>query len=303
MHRNVDEAFEAHIGPVRDALAALLHASDELRENWSSLPAADSLAMAELADAAQFEANSPWGDPVQDAHNLGQLLLFAMGDYVEALVTVLSREGRTPVYAHAILARAALEHAGRASWLFEPAIGFRLRVARGMNDRIFGLSQQARLPLSEQDLARGSERLKELLGEASRLGFQTVLDRRTGVRYVEETRPGQTQLVKNLLSGDGDATLGQLVYGLFSGVAHGTTFGLMSSVRAAPNAPRPPGVQWGAVGTDSLDVVHALAAVILGVREGVGRRNQLFGWKSDSWSSAAADALQAVGRALPPKTG
>jgi hypothetical protein len=300
---NLDEAFEAHIGPVRDALAALLQAGDELRDKWGWLPAPESPAMAELADAAQLEANSPWGDPVQDAHNLGQLLLFAMGDCVDALVAVLSREVRTPVYAHAVLARAALEHAGRASWLFEPAIGFRLRVARGMNDRIFGLSQQARLPLSEQDLARGSKRLEELLAEAARLGFQTVLDRRTGVRYLEERRPSQTQLVTNLLSGDGDASLGAFIYGFFSAVAHGTTFGLTQSVRAASNPAGAPGVQWGAVYTDSLSVVHVLAAVILGTREALGRRNALFGWKSPSWNASAADALRAVTRSLPSKTG
>lgn len=108
-------------------------------------------------------------------------------------------------------------------------------------------------------------------------------------------RPGPTQLVKELLSADGDPSLGALIYGAFSAVAHGTTFGLMSSVEAdIPDQARAPGVKWGAVGTSSLDVVHALAAVILGTREALGRRNELFGWKSQSWSATAVDAIQAV---------
>jgi hypothetical protein len=301
---SVDEAFEAHVGPVREALAALFQASDELRDQWGSLPAPNSPAMAELADVAQFEANSPWGDPVQDAHNIGQLLLFAMGDCVEALVALLSPLRPTPVYAHVVLARAALEQASRAWWLFEPGIALRLRVARVMNERIFGIAQQDPLPISQQDRMTASQRLNDLLAAAEGLGFEIVTSRRPNVGYLEEMRPGQTQLVKALLGApDGDASLGALVYGLFSAVAHGTTFGLMSSVRAAQNPAGAPGVQWGAVYTDSGDVIHVLAAVILGTREALGRRNDLFGWKSDSWSAGAAEALQAVKRSLPSKTG
>jgi hypothetical protein len=242
--RNVDEAFEAHVGPVRDAT-----------------------------------------------------------DCVEELVGVFSKGRRTPVYAHIVLARAALEQAGRAWWLLEPGIGVRLRVARGMNDRIFGLAQQDRLPVPEQHRARGSGRLYELLAGAEELGFEIVPSRRAKMRYLQEVRPGQTQLVKRLLNAPtGDASLGAFVYAMFSAVAHGTTFGLMSSVKEASNPGGAPGVQWGAVYTDFLDVMHVLAAVILGAREVVGRRNELFGWESDSWSRTAAEALQTVRRSLPPQT-
>ena len=296
---DVDEAFEARIGPVREALAALLDASDQLRDEWGSLPAADSQAMAELAAGAQFKGSSTWGDPVHAAHNWGQLLVVHTGDCATALVRELSQSA-TPVYAHVVLARASLEAASRVWWLFEPGIGLRLRVARGMNDRIFGLSQQRRLPLTEEGRARARERLSELLAEAARLGFQTVRDPRTSIRYFEETRPGQTEMIKNLFSADGDSSLGAFVYGFFSAVAHGTTFGLTSSVEAnPPNAPRTPGVTWGAVTTRSLDVVHVLAAVILGTREAQGRRNELFGWASQSWNAVATEAIRFVGRSLP----
>jgi hypothetical protein len=296
---SLDKAFEAHVAPVREALAALLDAFDQLRDEWGSLPAADSPAMAELATGAQFKGSSTWGDPVHAAHNLGQLLLFALGDCASSLVRVLS-PGATPVYAHVVLARASLELASRAWWLFEPAIGVRLRAARGMNERIFGLSQQSRLPLSDQDRARSSERLDELFADAARLRFQTVGRRPTSVRYLEEMRPGQTQLIKKLLSADGDSSLGAFIYGVLSAVAHGMTFGLTSSVKADPTNPaKPPGVTWGAVYTDSLDVVHVLTAVILGTRAAHGRQNELFGWASESWSAAAADAVQAVRRSLP----
>jgi hypothetical protein len=298
---NADEAFEAHVAPVRRALAALLDASDELRDAWGSQAAADSPAMAELAAGAEFKGSSTWGDPLDAAHNLGQLRLVATSDCARALVRVLSPPGASPVYAHAVLARSSLELASRASWLFEPAIGFRLRVARGMNDRIFGLSEQSRLPLPEEERARISERLNELFAEAARLGFKTVPARRRHVRYLEEMRPGQTELVKKLLSADDDASLGALLYGMLSAVAHGTTFGLTPRVKTdAPNLPKTPGVTWGAVSTSSLDVVSVLTAVILGTAKAYRHRNEFFGWASQSWNETAARAIQAAKSSLPP---
>ena len=47
---DVDDDFERHVGPVRDALAELLEASEDLRLKWGSMPNAESRAMAELAD-------------------------------------------------------------------------------------------------------------------------------------------------------------------------------------------------------------------------------------------------------------
>jgi len=298
--RSVDEAFEAHVAPTRGALTALLDASDQLRDEWGSMPSADSPAMAELAAEAPFKGSSPWGeDPVGAAHNSGQLLLFGTGDCARALVRLLSHE-TTPVYAHLVLARASLELASRAWWLFEPAIGVRLRVARGMNERIFGLSQQSRLPLTEEDGARACERRDALFAEAERLGFQTVPAPPKAPRYLEEMRPGQTELIKNILSVGDDASLGAFVYGLFSAVAHGTTFGLTSSVTAdAPNLPRTPGLTWGAVHTSSLGVVSAVTAVILGTAEAYRRRNKLFGWASQSWNETCLRAIQAAKRSFP----
>jgi hypothetical protein len=171
-----------------------------------------------------------------------------------------------------------------------------------MNERIFGPYEQRRLPLTEEHDARASERLNGLFAEAARLEFQLVSDSSRARRYLEERRPGQTRFLKNLLSTDGDS-LGAWVYGAFSAVAHGTTFGLMSSVEAAaPNVPRPPGMTWGAVGTSSRDVVSALTAVIVGTMGAHGRRNEFFGWASQSWNETVVHAIQAVKGSFPPGT-
>jgi hypothetical protein len=128
------------------------------------------------------------------------------------------------------------------------------------------------------------KRRDELLAEGARLGFQTARDPAGRLQYLEEIRPGYTKLVKELLSAEGDHALGALVYGTFSAVAHGTTFGLTSNVElAGSDVTRAPGVTRGAIYTSSQDVVQALTATVLATKTGHERRNELFGWASDSW--------------------
>ncbi|MFA5788068.1 MAG: hypothetical protein WDA71_13985 [Actinomycetota bacterium] len=295
---DIAERFESHIGPVREGLLGLLNASQELEQTWGSLPAADSLAMAEIASEAEYKGGEPWGDePVRQAHNFGSLLLVGAEDDARSACRLLSGEP-TPVFAHVVLARAALEHAGRAWWLLDPRIGTRLRIARGFNDRLYGLGQQDFLPLEEPEKQRARERRMALFAEAERLGFRKITHRKQPPA-LEEQRPTATSLVRRLLGDHEDRRLGSAVYGLFSAVTHGTTFGVSQSVDIdAPGAPQTPGVTWGAVFTSSRDVCSALTAIILGLGTAYKSRNDLFGWRSEPWNTAHVRAARAAKIAL-----
>lgn len=296
----IHERFERHVSPLRDALSRLLNASDELRDAWGSMPAADSRAMAEIAAEDRFSGADPWGpEPITQAHNSGQLLLFAATDCARAAIRLLDSDPN-PVYAHIVLARATLESAGRAWSLLDPTIGTRLRVARGVNERLFGLSEQGRFPLAQADKERARQRRTALFAEGERLGFRKVKRGRKMPPTLEEERLGQTALVRALLRSGDDVELGRVVYGVYSAIAHGTLFGLTGSVTLdAPGAPKTPGVTWGAIYTSSGHVVSALTALALGVGKALDARNRLFGWKADSWDSAFLDAIRAAQSSLP----
>jgi hypothetical protein len=261
--------------------------------------------MAELAVEDGFKGPSPWGaDPVAAAHNAAQLLFFGVGDCARALVRQLSVPDITPVYAHVILARATLELASRGWYLLDPDIGVRRRVARGMNDRLFGLKQQLRLPLPDGAKDKATARRTAILAEAQRLEFEMLPGPPKEPQFIDELRPGQTELIESIMSVEGDDSLGTFAYGLFSAVAHGTTFGMSSSVTTdAPDLPKTPGITWGAVYTGSFDVVIALSVVIAGLVEGYRRRNKLFGWKSETWNSVVLTAIDAVKKSLPSAQG
>jgi hypothetical protein len=296
----VHARFEAHVGPVRDALMGLLDTAEKLRQSWGSMPDANSRAMAELALEHQFKSPPPWGDdPVQSAHNLGQLLLYGASDCARGVVRLLSSD-ETPVFAHVVLARGGLEHAGRAWTLVDPSISVRLRVARVMNERLFGLSAQLRLPVDEADKQRARERRAALLAAGEQLGYRKVRpDRQTPVT-LETQRMSQTALVRAILQTSEDATLGATVYGYYSAVAHGTTFGLTQSVEMnVPGAPATPGVTWGGILTSSRAVVTVLVSLILGLGPAYKARNDFFGWPSQEWNQAYAHALRSARQGLP----
>lgn len=293
------EAFETHVGPPRVALTALLDSGEELRQRWGSLPDANSRAMAEIASEGQYVGASPWGDePVQQAHHLGHLLLLSSDDSVRAACKLLS-EGEAPVFAHVVLARSALEHAGRAWWLLDPDLTIRQRVIRGFNERLYSLVQQTRLAIERDARRKARDRIRGIFEEGERIGFRRLPAERGQPASLEERRPSPTRLMGRLLEIGGDEDLGKLVYSYFSAVTHGTAFGLTQSVdRDMATAPPELGLQQGALFTSSQAVCTVLTGLILGSGRALKARNDLFAWESAKWNTTMVSAFRAARASL-----
>lgn len=294
----VSRRFEAHVSPLRDALEEVIDVAEDISEHWGHMPSADSPAMAELAGEVEFDGPEPWGaQTVQATYNLAGLLITSANDCARSVITLL-RAHRTPIYSHVVLTRSCLEQAGRALVLLEPAVGTRIRVARGMNERLFGLREQRRMPLAEDQLARSRERERSLLDTGASLDMEIVRTR--GGELLCEDRPGQTEVLRGVFELPDDRGLGEAVYGMFSAVAHGTSFGLSDSVSVdAPEIPTRPGVTMGAVFTSSGQVVSVLCALALGWGQAIDRRIKLFGWLTPDWSGAWLDLIRVAQRSMP----
>jgi hypothetical protein len=131
-----------------------------------------------------------------------------------------------------------------------------------MNERLFGLREQRRMPLDGDRLARSREREHALLEVGAGLGMETV--RARGGDFLAEERPGQTEVLRRVFDLPEDRGLGEAVYGMFSAVAHGTSFGLSDSVSVdSPEIPDRTGVTMGAVFTSSGQVVSVLCPLAL----------------------------------------
>ncbi len=282
-----DNQFRAQIEPFRVALLDLVVQTRDLRQSASFLPAADSPAMAELAEEHRFVG--AWSrEPVRDAHSTSWLFLGAADDLIIALCRLFER-GTPTVYAHVVLARAAMESCARAAWLAEPGIGAKRRVARGLTERLFSLAEAGKLPGAPDTL----ERRRLILDEADRQGFEKKSVRGQPVSLVEP-RKGSTAIVKWLFDKPDD-DLGELVYRFWSAVTHSTIYGLVQSFDR--NVPQTSGLDslvtiGMAVRTDQVQSV--MAAVGLGFVEVARLHRQLFGWHSDAWDRTVVNYLNGL---------
>ncbi len=293
---SVTEAFFAQTGPPRETLLCLVRQAVVMRQDRAFLPDAVSDAMAELNVESTFAGT--WGkDPVRQAHYWGAALILAAEDFIESACRLVAREP-LPVFGHLVLARSALEACGRAQWLYEPGIGVRRRIARGMTERLYSLAEQKRLPADVGGSARIIERRRSILDEATRQGFLKVTKQKTPTT-IGEPRLGATETVKNALGESDDPDLGHVLFGYFSAVSHGTAYGLMQSIGVARGeAPLQPDTI-GHLKTESVGVNSAIAAMILAYVEAVERQRNHFGWKSSEWAAAVIEALLAVRRVFP----
>lgn len=289
------QGFLAHTTPCREALLNLVRQAIVMRQSRSFLPEAASVGMAELNAEPGFAGT--WGnEPVRQAHNCGTMLLLAAEDLIESACRLVAQEP-LPVFGHMVLARAALEACGRAQHLFEPGLGVRLRIARGMNERLYSLAEQERLPADAGDSERIAAGRRRILDEAERRGFAKLEKRKAPT--LEEPRPRSTETVRSALGAGADPELGHVLFGYFSAVSHGTAYGLMQSIdvvqREQPLQPD----TIGQLKTDSTGVNTVSAALILAYVEAVERKRKHFGWQSDEWAGAVVDALLAVRRVFP----
>lgn len=288
--------FFAHTGPLRTTLVDLVHQAVVMREDHEFLPNVESDAMTELSAEPTFAG--AWGNqPVRQAHNCGAMLILAAEDFIEAACRLLASEP-VPVFGHIVLARSALEACGRGQWLYQPQIGVRSRIARGMTERLYSLAEQQRLPGDVVDRACIAERRRPILEEATKQSFVTVTKRRTPTA-LGEPRPSATETVKHALGDSADPDLGRVLFGYFSAVSHGTVYGLLQGITIVQGDERLWPDSIGQLKTDSVGVNSVFAAMILAYAEAVERKRRHFGWESEYWAMAVAQSLLAVRRVFP----
>lgn len=214
--------FEADTRPLRDALAALLDAFPS-----GEVPSADSAAMREISQEAQWTDSATWGNPVQFAHSLAAIQTHMAVDDCRAYLLLV--EADPPVtFGVAPPARAAIEAFGCALALYDaPTLTDRVVIA--MNDRLETLYQQDRLPTSVVGDADPLQRTEQLLAQADTpFGLEIVPDRRN---WIGARRAGSTEVVRGLLDRWGEH-IGSVAYNFLSAVNHALGHGINQFMKA-----------------------------------------------------------------------
>ncbi len=216
-------------------LGALLEEAIEIAKKYLDAPAwqpaAGSEGAGELANG-ETGTRGPWGEvPVRTAHALTHALLDAAVAHVRALA--LLYVGTPPPMAPTTVARSVFETASTAWWLMEPGIGARSRVARVTSERLRSAREAAKAisllkgPIKQSDY---SETEADVIAYAIGLGLQAAAG---DPRIDAQVRPNSTDLVTALFVIDSalSRSQAQLVYPVYSGVAHGLLYGIQQFLR------------------------------------------------------------------------
>ncbi|WP_431895748.1 hypothetical protein [Micromonospora haikouensis] len=197
-------------------------------------PRPGSVFAAELANTEVDVHGAPWGpqEPTM-AFEAAQLSLVAVEDFLTAIRKLLEPPfpPYVPKYGAAALCRSALESAANAFWLTDPRLTVRQRVARVYlllwdehNTAVKNATKAlAAKSLTAQEVATTRADRDALLTRINDLGLGHVKQTVGG-----EALPTKTEKVTALLAGEVRA-VHDVVYSLYSGLAHGDMTSILAS--------------------------------------------------------------------------
>lgn len=304
-----DDPFFVQVGPLRDALRALVSVGRDVRQRRGYLPAADGRGMSEFAEAKKYAGG--WGaEPIRDAHSSAGVLLFAAEDHIISIGKLFD-DDPVPVFSHSVLARSALEASLLASWLMDLKIGPRERIARYMTRDLADKEALERLAAATESAAtetRARTRIETIVDEARRHEFRVVTSKKGKVLGIEERHPDTTSLANlYMLDGDaeldesGDDGLGVIMWRLFCGIDHSSFHGLRQSIDdSAGPSELDPGTVRAAFRTASNEVLIVLTTVALAYMPAMGAYVRLMGWKDETeWVEKVRETFAIVHEIFP----
>lgn len=289
--------FLEAVRPLVDVIDEVLAAADEMIGR--GVPAADSVAMAELAAEGDL-ADELWPDPVHSSHAVAGLLRHAAADHLRSYGHLFASEP-VPVYSHLAVARAMLEAAGQSYWLSDPHIGATARVQRYEAHRLKNAAEMKRGP----NVSNVRDRAREVIanveaGSASRSWrAHKKSNRNDSFEVGGESLPSSRELIEAALAGpmasEGlavHAEIAQVLWWYFSGASHGAGYALNQSIELQDGGGASLLGPTAAIFTKSGPVLM-LGVTIVGVYTNlVDRHATLFGYSAPAWVEARATAGQ-----------
>jgi hypothetical protein len=218
---------------------------------------------------------------LRDAYTIAQLLIHAGEDHLRTVLIVF-KTGPLPCFALYTLVRAAADAVVRAKHLLDPAISEQARLARGMNERLDNLTQQAKVG-DPNDRTHYDQRVEHMEKRALANGITPLRETRkdgTAGKIIGFGEPVRKDL--ELFSRYLPA--GSTAFRVLSGYVHSKPWVLAPGYKAQPSSD--PKV--GMVPTD-MDIrmfVAVLTTVLDLYDESVGHWLTLAGYPAEVWTNA-----------------
>lgn len=227
--RQTTEVGDRLLGVLREVLDLTGRAARRRLDPSFWFPRPASAFGANLANAEVDVRGAPWGsqEPTM-AFEMAKLSLIMIDDYLTSIRKLLEPPfPPLPIYGQEVLARSVLESAGSAFWLLDPQITVRQRVAR----TYLFFWEEAKTAIKDankvgtaQDVANAQALLASILAQVDDLGLGHA---NKSFTIGGETLVSKTERVTALLAGKVSGGH-EIVYSLYSAVAHGQMTGILS---------------------------------------------------------------------------
>ncbi len=228
---------QEQVDQLRSLLKAAYTFGERYRGEHDNQPQPDSLLDRQIQEQERL----------RDCFGASLLAVVASTNQLLALSRVLAPP--VMLFAPAVLTRAAIEAAAKASWLLDLGIDARERYSRWANVRVEELRRGIQDAEDDPDQRKRLEtRREQLWVEAGEQGYEIKLDRNDKRIGVVRDAPKITELVDLVLAPFADSLgpladrLGVVYYRRLSAVAHATFSGQIRSYEARRD-PRLPGFQ------------------------------------------------------------
>jgi hypothetical protein len=286
------EEFRQRLDPTVEFLRQFTATVDLIADRGAAV---DSQAVREIAAEAEMRARSDWENPIGDTHTFGAMALRVATDNARTFAQALNAE-QAPVYAHLVVARAALEASVVSEWLNQPGIPYLERAKRGMCERLYSANQFRQLPIE----SGGEETFAQYEADAARFGWQLEFDAEGKPSVDGTTRPSIPAAITRLLTGSDEGRLGELVWDRLSAITHVVWWGLQGALFTddpVGGAETRGGWRRVPIGTESQNVATHALFIVRSLRLAATARFMLMGRTEDTeWQLANREAEEHEGR-------
>jgi hypothetical protein len=252
----------------QDSLTEILRILGELQtkvgaivESFGHDPISDSIAVKEQSSSANSEQ-------LKNAYSQGSLLIEVCADHLVAFVRAVTEPVLT-VSSWASI-RGVLEASAISSWLLDPKLESKGRVARSYAFRCEGLLQQVKFArtTNPSDAAKPQQRLDYVLDQAKKFGMQTKNDQNGKAIGLINAMPSITELIRDQLDDES-------MFRLLSAIVHGHPWALQQLSFKRADSPQRIFLE------KNLNIEMVLLLAITGVkslRKPIEYKCQLFDW-------------------------
>jgi hypothetical protein len=279
----LQEQFYAIVGPPMTVLRELVDVADTAPDRFGHLPAADSVATRELAvqAAEKHGSRSTWLEPLTDTHSIGSFTLRATSDNIRTFAcAILSKP--TPVYAHLVLARSAMQGCVISHWLNDPSLDPLERIKRGLIEQLHSSRELHKVKALRPHTI---DRRQEWKDVAEAFGWP-VSGNKHPAEVDGQTRPSIPGSFSVLLVDDAEVNLGNTIWSYLSSVDHMTLYGLLQSFDRHRTEVSPLLPQVASFGTSSDSVTTYAICLLRMFGAAADARFNLMGWSWPEWLEA-----------------